>query len=772
MLDDYVLGEELGQGAFGVVYACTHRAPKDQKEEHAVKMIDKVETPVKEIQKEVEILDKVRHPNVIEYIDVYYEKVFVCIVMAQFKGGDLIAGMQHHWDRKGRIPCEAVKHIERQCALALDVLHHAGIAHRDVKGDNYLLDRIDITDKDCKCVLTDFGTATKCKIAERVQGKVGTRTYWSPEFWSNDYGQKVDIWAYGVIVYGLLEGRFPFKDEQAAKLRKPKLHDDLPADCVDFVRTLLKKEDSRRSSAAQAMEHPWIKEVSKLGAPSPAEDDRRLTPRGPAEVWKKNEEFLVEQGPKKVHAERRYELVERLENAAKAAGAKEEKHFLDKSWEVAYRHQAKKVTFEWQDASAALAAKVWDPEAGRVVGATTEHGEVVFGDDETCSLFDRGAIESMMKDHNIDLSLFGQGAAKTLDQFMEEVKAGASRLMLDAAEYKKMVRVVDVVILRIAVMKPGGGEKRFLVEGREQYPDGRKREGLNRLPATKRDPHEDVKRVLLRILKELLGMQDCRVLFDFRSKEVYEEEDESPSYPGVRTVYRRETIEGSVSVTDPAILARIGVESKEEYAFTDAKGNTKYFKWLTEAECNTCQPQAVRLRAPSSTYTVSGLVMAPISIDEEALAKYLSSHGVNIEAFGQGSSRTLTEFADELANSEASIARDKNGQVIRVVDLIGLVMHRDNGKELLVEKCQADKAGVKALNRLPGSKKHSQETHFQTAIRLLERIHVDEAWVNVNTKPVRILEEYKDSPSYPGMRTLYRKRIIQADFAKPDEASP
>merc|ERR1719230_2298292 len=258
LLDDYTLGEELGQAAFGVVYACARRTHKDDK--RAVKMVDKVETPVKEIKREAEILDKVIHPNIIRFHEVYYEKCFVCIVMDRYMGGDLIAGMQHHWESKGRIPCDQVKHIKRQCAVALEVLHSKGVVHRDVKGDNYLLDRVDILDPDCLVVLSDFGTAIKCKVAEHVRGFVGTRTYWSPEFYANDYGQKVDVWAFGVIVYGLLEGRFPFKDEEAVKLRKPKLHNDLPAHCVDFVRSLLKKEEGRRSSAAEAYVHEWIKD--------------------------------------------------------------------------------------------------------------------------------------------------------------------------------------------------------------------------------------------------------------------------------------------------------------------------------------------------------------------------------------------------------------------------------------------------------------------------------------------------------------------------------
>jgi serine/threonine protein kinase len=434
LLDDYILGEELGQGAFGVVYACQHRTQKI--DNRAVKMIDKVETPVKEIKKEAEILDKVNHINIIKFHDVYYEKCFVCIVMDRYQGGDLIAGMQHHWETRQRIPCESVKHIEQQCILALDVLHNACIVHRDVKGDNYLLDRIDIRDMNCLCVLTDFGTAQKCKLAERISGKVGTRTYWSPEFWANDYGQKVDVWAYGVIVYGLLEGRFPFKDEQAAKLRKPKLHDDLPADCVDYVRSLLKKEDGRRSSAAQALEHPWIKDV-KGAVAAEVDSDKRLTPRGEQKDWAKDaKEMLNEGGPKNAHRERRYELVERLEQAAQGGP---NQHFWNDSWEVTYKHLKKTVTFAWKDEGLCVAGRIYNPDAGKEVPAQQKEEESVSGANTstTSSLFDKESIVRLLGEHNIEVSKFGQGDAKTLDQFMGEVQLGSSRLMVDGAEYKK-----------------------------------------------------------------------------------------------------------------------------------------------------------------------------------------------------------------------------------------------------------------------------------------------------------------------------------------------
>eukprot|EP00929_Paragymnodinium_shiwhaense_P091907 TRINITY_DN517_c0_g1_i1.p1 TRINITY_DN517_c0_g1~~TRINITY_DN517_c0_g1_i1.p1 ORF type:complete len:824 (+),score=208.23 TRINITY_DN517_c0_g1_i1:105-2576(+) len=775
LLDDYTLGEELGQGAFGVVYACARRGHKEDR--RAVKMVDKVETPVKEIKKEAEILDKVDHVNVIKFHEVYYEKCFVCIVMDRYMGGDLIAGMQHHWENSGRIPCDAVKHIKRQCIVALKVLHEKGIVHRDVKGDNYLLDRINILDKDCLVVLTDFGTATKCRVDERVRGFVGTRTYWSPEFYANDYGVKVDVWAFGVIVYGLLEGRFPFKDEEAVKLRKPKLHNDLPADCVDFVRSLLKKEDGRRSSSADAVAHLWIREDQKSPSFVPgqiSQDDGRNTPRGAPEEWKKDaKERLAEARVAPKNRDRRYELVERLEKAQKA-GQNEvsAQHFLNQSWEVVMRHEQKTVKFEWWPLAKVTAEGVFDPKAGDEISGSIKEEEEA---NSSSALFDKDAIETTLVEHSIDISKFGCGEAKKLSEFLAEVKSGASRLMLDAAEYKKLVRVVDVVLLRISY-RSASGEKRYLIITGEKFDDGRTRKDLNRLPGTKKEPAENVKKVTARILKDQLGMADCKVLFDFKSKEIFEEEDESPSYPGVRTVYRKEIVEGQVSTSDAIVLKRIGAEGKvHEYSFEDSKHCTRYLHWYTESQCAGLTP-TVPLRAPKATQTISGLVQAPIGINEEALAKYLTSAGIDVSKFtGHEGVKSLAEFAGELANSEAALARTKDGKVVRVVDVVALKLVKDDTKEVLVQAQETYENGKakKDVNRLPGSKKFTSENQFQAAYRILDRfVHIDENNVQLHSDVVRMVVQTQDSPSYPGMSTLYRKRIITGEVSALPAAPP
>merc|ERR1711972_663205 len=128
-----------------------------------------------------------------------------------------------------------------------------------VKGDNFLIDRKDLTDPDCRTALTDFGTALMLKPNQRLRGKAGTERCWSPELYERNYGLKVDVWAMGVLVYGLIDGRFPFKDGEAVKTKEPEWPVVLPPDCKDFLRGMLEKCEAKRCTADEVMAHRWIR---------------------------------------------------------------------------------------------------------------------------------------------------------------------------------------------------------------------------------------------------------------------------------------------------------------------------------------------------------------------------------------------------------------------------------------------------------------------------------------------------------------------------------
>ncbi|CAE8714617.1 unnamed protein product, partial [Polarella glacialis] len=132
------------------------------------------------------------------------------------------------------------------------------------------------------------------------------------------------------------------------------------------------------------------------------------------------------------------------------------------------------------------------------------------------------------------------------------------------------VRVVDVVVLKL---RPAGAATseapRLLIEMEEKFPDGRTRPTL-RLPGTKREPHENARQTAERILSEMLNIKPEMVTFDFSNVVRQEEEIDSPSFPGVRTVYRKELVECIVSTTDPALLLQVGITNNKGFQAADS----------------------------------------------------------------------------------------------------------------------------------------------------------------------------------------------------------
>eukprot|EP00928_Gymnodinium_smaydae_P020352 TRINITY_DN17867_c0_g4_i1.p1 TRINITY_DN17867_c0_g4~~TRINITY_DN17867_c0_g4_i1.p1 ORF type:complete len:778 (-),score=158.85 TRINITY_DN17867_c0_g4_i1:186-2474(-) len=733
LLDSYVLGDVIGQGAFGIVYACAAKGSQDFC--YAVKMVDKVDSPLDDIKREAVMLKELEHPNVVKFHDMYYEKCFVCIVMDRYTGGDLIEGMQLHWKHRGKIPCNRVLHVVRQMAATIHHLHTKSVVHRDVKGDNFLTDRPDILDEQCKIIMSDFGTATTLNSPfERLKTSCGTKIYWAPEFFNLDYGLKVDIWALGVIFYGLIEGRFPFKGETDVRQKVVKLQTNVPRLCQEFLMKLLERDEGIRLASGQVVSHGWI------NASTP-KDTKSFTP-GDDEHKNFSPEGIREGGVNAAVEERRKELIERLENQKEKRARP--KGGLGVLWspkfEVADKRKAKTVRYEWWPAKKAQA----------LIG----EGSVTCSTDSLGDKVDVGMVDKMLREHGIDSSKFGVGGARTLEQFANEVRIGSALLMLDASSHKKLVRVVDVVLLRVV----SGGK--FLVEQSETFADGRGRDNLNRLPGTKREPHENKRTCAARIASTMLNLGGSQLSYDFTKQEVFEEEEESRSYPGVLTVYRKAIIPCRASPEKC---------NAGSYSHTDARNNTKTFKWLNDAECTAAN---IKLRAPLVGDEVSALVMAPVGFSEDELRQYLIENKVDPEIYGKGPAKTLAELSAELTKGESSLMVQKDGVVVRIVDVVVLHITKAGVAEVLVEAQEKLADGtINRLERLPGAKRRPDEHMFTAAQTLLRRqLQMDENCVTIDNTNTKLVEMEKDSLAYPGMKTIYRKRIISAELYKPSDS--
>jgi serine/threonine protein kinase len=268
-LSEYVLEEMLGQGSFGIVFACK-RKRGESIDSLAVKLVDKVETPPEDIVQETKIHPQLAHPNILKVHEVIDERFFVCIVMDRFTGGDLVKCLQSYSNAKTRIRSGKIVHVARQMIDGIAYLHGRDIVHRDVKADNYLLDRENIMDSECRVILADFGFAASCAHGERLRRRCGTRMYWSPELWDRNYALKVDLWAIAVTLYGIMEGVFPFRSEWEVRHKEVIWHRITAPRCVDFMGRLLRKSEKDRDTAVEALQHRWIASSSEAGGRSPS----------------------------------------------------------------------------------------------------------------------------------------------------------------------------------------------------------------------------------------------------------------------------------------------------------------------------------------------------------------------------------------------------------------------------------------------------------------------------------------------------------------------
>jgi len=259
LCDEYVLGEVLGEGAFGAVRSCTRRSDNVQR---AVKIYRHGVNRM-EVRRELDIVQRLKHTNIVSIHGIFSDKRSPCIVMDKYVGGDLISGLEFQKAAGRKISGQNIAYVCAQMADAIQYLHSLSIMHRDIKADNFLSDRKDITDPDCHIALTDFGTSVVVEPNARRHDVAGTQRCWAPEFFGKDYGFKVDIWAMGVCIYGLLEGRFPFKDENDIRTKDPKWPEQLHPNCENYLKGMLEKCEQTRLSAADVVAHSWIKMHSR-----------------------------------------------------------------------------------------------------------------------------------------------------------------------------------------------------------------------------------------------------------------------------------------------------------------------------------------------------------------------------------------------------------------------------------------------------------------------------------------------------------------------------
>lgn len=261
--DGYTLGKVLGRGAFSVVKSGISKTSGKQ---HAVKCITKKLIDKKELQlleREIDIMKKLRHPNIIELTEVVDTADMLYLVLEYASGGELFDAIVN---RGNYTEAEAAR-IIAQILDAIRFCHEHGIAHRDLKPENLLL--VDQDGKNDKIKIADFGLS-KDFGEEALQTSCGTPDYVAPEVLSGDtYDMSVDVWSIGVICYVLLCGFPPFYGETQKELFENIMSarydfpdpewSNISSEAKDFIKKILVVDPSKRYTAEQCLSDAWIK---------------------------------------------------------------------------------------------------------------------------------------------------------------------------------------------------------------------------------------------------------------------------------------------------------------------------------------------------------------------------------------------------------------------------------------------------------------------------------------------------------------------------------
>lgn len=274
----YTMGRELGRGHFGVVRQCERIGTGEMV---ACKSINKEslkkKEEIKELQAEIGIMERLQgHSNVVQLTDVFEDSEAVHLVMELCKEGDLF----DYIARKRRLPEAEAAKIFRQVVLAVQYCHSQGVVHRDLKPENILFSHLPHeggvhgdthlrTHNHLQVKLADFGLAVVVAPGQTTTGLAGSPFYMAPELVRRKpYGNEIDVWSLGVILYTALSGFLPFWGKsheqtfaavcrgEADFVKKP--WQIISPEAKSLVRKMLTMDPKRRATIDDILTHPWI----------------------------------------------------------------------------------------------------------------------------------------------------------------------------------------------------------------------------------------------------------------------------------------------------------------------------------------------------------------------------------------------------------------------------------------------------------------------------------------------------------------------------------
>ncbi|CAD8057194.1 unnamed protein product [Paramecium sonneborni] len=260
----YNFGKMMGLGVFGKVLIAKMKTNSEKL--FAIKMIEKEKMNGKETQlaNEIYFLQRLDHPNIIKFYEVYQNNLYFYICMEYCAGGELHERIPKY---SNAFTEKQTQQIAFKLLSAIAYIHEQGIIHRDIKPENILFSQKDLNSEP---KIIDFGLAIK--LEESLENKtlncVGTPLYVAPEVINGYYSEKCDLWSFGIVIFSMLCGYPPFYATDKKQLFQHIQQQDLIFDSrhwnhlskeiKSLIRRLLCKNPFLRPTAKECLKDSWF----------------------------------------------------------------------------------------------------------------------------------------------------------------------------------------------------------------------------------------------------------------------------------------------------------------------------------------------------------------------------------------------------------------------------------------------------------------------------------------------------------------------------------